>query len=171
VMMSLMLDCDAVLVGFVESDDTISLGKLALNAPRQLIVLGTPLKPMHFKPTSLISSAVSTDCFLSFDLSVARLYSSVRDSGEFIVMVAAVDNVSHAGVPTFFDEASCLNLSYTDRIRGVAGRVFGRANDAPISALSDDESFDIAMSSYVSMIQIQQQSQQDFVQLKADILY
>lgn len=81
------------------------------------------------------------------------------------------DNVSHAGVPTFFDEASCLNLSYTDRIRGVAGRVFGRANDAPISALSDDESFDIAMSSYVSMIQIQQQSQQDFVQLKADILY
>jgi hypothetical protein len=28
-------------VGFVESAETTSLGKLALNAPRQLIVLGT----------------------------------------------------------------------------------------------------------------------------------
>jgi hypothetical protein len=31
----------ANLVGFVESSETTSLGKLALNAPRQLIVLGT----------------------------------------------------------------------------------------------------------------------------------
>jgi hypothetical protein len=32
---------EANLVGFVESAETTSLGKLALNAPRQLIVLGT----------------------------------------------------------------------------------------------------------------------------------
>jgi hypothetical protein len=32
----------------------------------------TPLKPMHLSPTSRISSAVCTDCSLSFDESVAR---------------------------------------------------------------------------------------------------
>lgn len=45
---------------------------------------------MHLSPTSLINSAVSTDCFLSFDDAVARLYKMVRDSAEFMVMVAAV---------------------------------------------------------------------------------
>lgn len=54
------------------------------------------------------------------------------------------DNVSHAGVPTFFAEASCRNRSYTDRMRGGAGRVFGRANEAPMRALRDGESLDIA---------------------------
>ena len=32
---------DTNLVGFVDNEETISLGKLALNAPKQLIVRGT----------------------------------------------------------------------------------------------------------------------------------
>lgn len=50
----------------------------------------TPLNPIHFKPTSLINSAVFTLCSFSFDPSVAKLYNSVSPSGEFIVIVAAV---------------------------------------------------------------------------------
>ncbi len=50
----------------------------------------TPLKPMHFRPTSLINSAVSILCCLSLESLVARLYSTVNDSGEFIVIVVAV---------------------------------------------------------------------------------
>lgn len=119
----------------------------------------TPLKPMHFKPISLINSAVSTDCFLSFDLSVAILYNSVSDSGEFIVIVAAVcksyqlssltngvvltDSVSHAGAPTFFAEASFLSFSYTDRTFDEAGSVLGLAYGALMSAFKDDDSFDM----------------------------
>jgi hypothetical protein len=115
-------------------------------------------------PTSLINSAVSTDCFLSFAPPVARLYSSVNPSGEFIVIVAAVysrqtnssayikaqltDKVSHAGTPTFFAEASFLKPSYTDRIRGGAGSVFGLANGALMSAFRLDESFDILALSF-----------------------
>jgi hypothetical protein len=50
----------------------------------------TPLKPMHLRPTSLINSAAFTEFCLSFEFSVARLYNAVSDSGEFIVIVAAV---------------------------------------------------------------------------------
>jgi hypothetical protein len=114
---------------------------------------------MHFSPTSRISSAVSTDCVLSFDDDVSRLYNSVKDSGEFIVIVAAVyvsqfwflksftggltDNVSHAGVPTFLAEASALSCLYTDLIRGDAGSVLGLAKGALMRAFSDDDSFDM----------------------------
>ncbi len=56
------------------------------------LVIHTPLNPIHFSPISLINSAISTDCFLSLEDVVARLYSSVNDSGEFIVIVAAVYN-------------------------------------------------------------------------------
>jgi hypothetical protein len=96
---------------------------------------------------------------LSFDPPFARLYSSVNPSGEFIVIVAAVyscqttslayikaqltDKVSHAGTPTFFADASFLKPSYTDRIRGGAGSVFGLANDALMSAFRLGESLDI----------------------------
>jgi hypothetical protein len=96
---------------------------------------------------------------LSFDDIVARLYSSVNDSGEFIVIVAAVchcqesssqnrtltltESVSHAGTPTFLDDASFLRPSYTERIRGDAGSVFGRAKGAAMRALSDCDSLDI----------------------------
>lgn len=122
------------------------------------------MNPIHLSPTSLINSAVSTDCFLSFDPPVARLYSSVNPSGEFIVIVAAVysrqtissaysiaqltDKLSHAGTPTFFAEASFLKLSYTDRIRGGAGSVFGLANGALMSAFRLGESFDILTLSF-----------------------
>jgi len=51
--------------------------------------------------------------------------------------------VSHAGVPTFLANASCLNRSYTDRILGEAGSVFGRANGALMSAFSEGESLDM----------------------------
>ena len=50
----------------------------------------TPLKPMHFNPTSLINSAALTDSAWSLESSVASLYNSVNDSGEFMVIVAAV---------------------------------------------------------------------------------
>jgi len=50
----------------------------------------TPLNPIHFNPISLINSAVSTLCFLSLEFEVARLYNSVKEAGEFIVIVAAV---------------------------------------------------------------------------------
>ena len=131
----------------------------------------TPLNPIHLSPTSLINSAVSTDCFLSFDPPVARLYSSVNPSGEFIVIVAAVysretnssayikaqltDKVSHAGTPTFFAEASFLKPSYTDRIRGGAGSVFGLANGALMSAFRLDDSFDILALLNISLKQIE----------------
>jgi hypothetical protein len=53
------------------------------------------------------------------------------------------DNDNHAVDPTFLEAASCLIRSYTDRICGVAGSVFGRAWAAPISAFKDAESFDM----------------------------
>jgi len=53
------------------------------------------------------------------------------------------DNVSHAGTPTFLEDASLLRPSYTERIRGDAGSVFGRANGAPMRAFSAGESLDI----------------------------
>ena len=106
-MISSTFRVEATRVGLVDSDETTSLGRLDRNAPRQLIVRGTchtfrwyrgnerdgvrtPLNPMHFSPTSRISSAVWTDWPLSFEDDVARLYSSANDSGEFIVMVVAV---------------------------------------------------------------------------------
>jgi hypothetical protein len=50
-----------------------------------------PLKEIHLSPTSRISSAVSRDVVGVVGVVVlARLYSAVRDSGEFIVIVAAV---------------------------------------------------------------------------------
>jgi hypothetical protein len=101
-----MFCSEGILAGFVDNDVMMSFGRLLRNAPKQLMVRGTcfnqllcqngsivqhtPLNPMHFNPTSLISSVVFTDCFLSFEDSVARLYSSVNDSGEFMVIVAAV---------------------------------------------------------------------------------
>lgn len=82
------------------------------------------------------------------------------DSGEFMVIVAAVfllvslelsighraprtEKESHAGRPTFFFSASLCMFSYTEYILGVAGRVFGFANGALMSALRAGDSFDI----------------------------
>jgi hypothetical protein len=55
----------------------------------------TPLKLIHFRPTSRINSAVVTARALSWE-DVARWNNSVNDSGEFMVIVAAVcQNMSH----------------------------------------------------------------------------
>jgi len=59
------------------------------------------------------------------------------------MMSGHTDNDSHAGNPTFLDAASCRNRSYTDRICGGAGSVFGRANGAAISAFKGPDSLDI----------------------------
>lgn len=59
--------------------------------------------------------------------------------------LALTDSVSHAGTPTFLDEASFLKPSYTERIRGGAGSVFGRANGALMSAFSEGDNFDMLM--------------------------
>lgn len=120
-------------VGVVDREETISEGRLERKAPRQFIVRGTwgkgvseltwgekggekrtPLKPIHFNPTSRINSAVSTLCFLSFDLSVARSYNWVNPSGEFIVIVAAVCFKSvYAFIPS-----SLLNLGLPIGMKG-----------------------------------------------------
>jgi hypothetical protein len=48
----------------------------------------TPLKLMHLRPTSRMRAAAWIEAFLSDE--DTRRCSSVRDSGEFIVIVAAV---------------------------------------------------------------------------------
>lgn len=62
-----------------------------------------------------------------------------------MVIVAAVETVSHAGRPTCFDEASLDIRSYSEEICRGAGVVPGRAWAALISALRDSESFDISV--------------------------
>lgn len=51
---------------------------------------------MHFSPISRINSAISTDSLGGVD-AVEAWYSAAIDSGEFIVIVAAVDMLSHDG--------------------------------------------------------------------------
>lgn len=86
----------------------------------------------------------------------------MRDSGEFIVIVAAVymwkplarakelscsvhtDMASHDGLPTSFEAASCSILRYTERMPLGAATVPGLANEALIAAFSAGESFDMS---------------------------
>jgi hypothetical protein len=75
---------------------------------------------------------------------VATRCNSRRELGEFIVMVAAVEIVNHAGRPTCFDKAPLDIPSYSEDICGGAGVVPGRAWAALMSSLRDSESFDIA---------------------------
>jgi hypothetical protein len=117
-----------------------------------------------------MSSAVCTACALSA-LDVARLNSSVRASGEFIVIVVAVcmravsshsslertnkqrtERASHGADPTFFAAASVRRRSYTERMCGGAGRVLGRAKGAAMRAFSAGESFDMRI--YILYIEI-----------------
>jgi hypothetical protein len=74
---------------------------------------------------------------------VATRWSSRRESGEFMVIVAAVETVSHAGRPTCFDEASLDIRSYNEDICRGAAAVPGRAWTALMSALRGSESFDM----------------------------
>lgn len=79
---------------------------------KRRLKLRTPLKPIHFKPISRMNSAIATPSFSGFDL-LAELYRAVMDSGEFIVMVAAVEMLSHDGRLSFRSVASCSILLYT----------------------------------------------------------
>jgi hypothetical protein len=61
-----------------------------------------------------------------------------------MVIVPAVEIVSHAGRPTCLDEASLDIRSYSDDICGGAGVVPGRAWVALMSSLRASESFDMS---------------------------
>lgn len=102
----------------------------------------TPLKPMHFKPISRMNSAIATPSFSDLDLLAAR-YSAAMESGEFIVIVAAVEMPSHEGRPSLRAVASSSILLYTACIRGGAGTGPGRECAALINDLRAGESFDI----------------------------
>jgi|TARA_R110002003_G_scaffold267_5_gene17916 hypothetical protein len=63
------------------------------------------LNPIHFNPTSLINSAIATDSLGGLD-ALVEVYRASMDSGEFIVMVAAVEMLSHDGRPSLRSVAS-----------------------------------------------------------------
>ena len=73
------------------------------------------------------------------------LYRATMDSGEFMVMVAAVDIDSHDGRPNFFSVASLSILLKTACILGGAGTGPGRECAALMSDLSAGESFDMML--------------------------
>lgn len=140
------------LVGAFDNADEISIGKPEEKAPRQLIVRGMPLKLMHLSPTSRMSSAAYI--FWACELEdVATRCSSSRESGEFIVIVAAVETVSHAGRPTCLDEASLDIRPYSEDICRGAAVVPGRAWAALMSALRDSESFDMSTVASLNLVQ------------------
>lgn len=66
------------------------------------------------------------------------------DSGEFIVMVAAVDMLSHDGRPSLRSVASLSILLYMAWIPGGAGTGPGRECAALMRDLSDGDSLDMA---------------------------
>jgi hypothetical protein len=76
-------------------------------------------------------------------LSLLRLSDPTSEDGLKRGRYTLTDRVSHESRPTFLLFASCRNRSYTDRIRGDAGSVLGRANGALMSAFSEGESFDM----------------------------
>ena len=65
------------------------------------------------------------------------------DSGEFIVMVAAVEMLSHAGRPSLWAVASFSILLYSAWIRAGAGTGPGRECAALRSDFNAGDSFDI----------------------------
>jgi hypothetical protein len=98
---------------------------------------------MHLSPTSRISSAISTASFSGL-FSLADLYSATIDSGEFIVIVVAVESASHEGRPSLCAVASCSIFLYIDWIWRGAGTGPGRACAALMSAFTPAPSLDIA---------------------------
>jgi hypothetical protein len=97
---------------------------------------------MHFSPTSRISSAIATPSLSDFD-ALADLKSASIESGEFIVIVAAVDKASHDGRPSFCACASCSILLYNPSILRGAGIAPGRACAALMRALRLADSLDM----------------------------
>jgi hypothetical protein len=67
---------------------------------------------MHFKPISRINSAIATPSLCGRD-ALVELYNAIIDSGEFIVIVAAVEMPSHDGRPSFRSVASSCMRWYT----------------------------------------------------------
>jgi hypothetical protein len=116
-----MFDGSGCRDGFVLSEDAIDEGSSARKALSMLMVRGiyaavsecceawsferTPLKPMHFSPISRMNSAIATPSLCGLD-ALVELYSAIIDSGEFIVIVAAVEMPSHDGRPSFRSMAS-----------------------------------------------------------------
>ena len=90
-----------------------------------------------------MSSTIATLSLVGFD-SLATLYSASIESGEFIVMVTAVDRASHDGRPSFCADASCSIFLYRDSMLRGAGMGPGRACAALINAFRLDDSFDMA---------------------------
>jgi hypothetical protein len=105
-------------------------------------VAHTPLKPMHFRPISRINSAVATLSLGDWEL-VLVWYRAAIDSGEFMVIVAAVVTASHDGRPSLRAVASCSILLYTAWILGGAGTGPGREWAALMSDLRAGESLDM----------------------------
>jgi hypothetical protein len=102
----------------------------------------TPLKPIHFRPISRINSAIATPSLSGLDV-VELWYRAIMDSGEFMVMVAAVEMPSHDGRPSLRSVASCSIRLYTAWILGGAGTGPGRECAALMSDLSVGDSFDM----------------------------
>ena len=98
---------------------------------------------MHFSPTSRITSAMATLSLVVLS-ALAELYSATMESGEFIVMVAAVDSASHDGRPSLCAVASFSIRPYTSWMCRGAGTGPGRACAAFMRAFRPGASFDIA---------------------------
>lgn len=129
-------------VGVVEREDVTFSGREARKALSMLIVRGTcffcmtfdqyfrffevgkrkgkgkkltPLNPIHFNPTSLISSAVCT----ASPSGEAAWYSSDSESGEFIVMVVAVYYTSYQFLaPSLYVWKGCVSHTAMDNQAG-----------------------------------------------------
>ena len=97
---------------------------------------------MHFKPISRMNSAICTPSLAGFD-ALVELNSAIMDSGEFMVIVAAVDMPSHDGRPSLRSVASSWMRWYTAWMRGGAGTGPGRECAALMSDLRAGESFDM----------------------------
>jgi hypothetical protein len=90
---------------------------------------------------------MATPSLVGFD-SLAALYNDSIDSGEFIVMVAAVESASHDGRPSFCAVASLSIFLYSDSMFRGAGMGPGRACAALMSALRPGASLDMAVCVY-----------------------
>lgn len=77
-------------MGVRDSGAATESGNPALKALRQLMVRGIPLKLMHLRPTSRMSSAMATLSSVDWEEEVACWKRMPRESGEFMVIVAAV---------------------------------------------------------------------------------
>lgn len=79
---------------------------------------------------------------------VAAVYSDLvggtLNDNDSTRVLSLTDAVSQTGKPTFFEAALFATRSYTERMFLGAGRTFGFACAAPMSAFSGSESLDMA---------------------------